>query len=140
MMEFPSNLKTPLVIFSVIIFTSFFINGCSIIEKKDPEQELKNKAGRINDLIIYKRYDDLFAVMSESFKLKLSQQLFNSVDSTIKSMLGRYVKPIDTTISVINGVALLTVRNQYQQGITTTSVQFDDEGKILHLYTVPTRN
>ena len=52
----------------------------------------------------------------------------------MQSSLGSYIKPIDTTKSVINGVATYFVRNQRQYGQSVTTITFDDEGKIYNLF------
>ncbi|WP_152270611.1 DUF3887 domain-containing protein [Agriterribacter humi] len=106
----------------------------------DLKAALKHKAGKANELVNLDRYEEIRAMMSESLKQKITQQLFDNVDSTTKAMIGEFVHPIDTSETTVNGVVIWSVRNQYLHGIRTTTFQFDESGLLVHMFSIPAKN
>lgn len=96
---------------------------------------LKEKAGKVNDMVVFKRYNDLFELMSDGLKPLLTKDLFNSVSDSNAKYLGDFVKPIDTTYSTAFGNDNFFIKNQYQKGTNINQIIFDKQGKIFGLYT-----
>lgn len=95
---------------------------------------LKQKAGSINDMIVYKRYDDISPLMTEATRLMITKELMNSVVDTVGFKVGRFVKAIDTSYSQVSGTDMFFVKNQYERGINVNQIIFDKDGKIFGLF------
>jgi hypothetical protein len=94
---------------------------------------LKNLAGKVDDIVMFENYNDLFSMLSEGLKPTLTRELFKSVNDSMKTVLGDFIKPIDTTKSSVNGLDVYYVKNQHQKGQSLISVAFDNNRKIVHL-------
>ena len=96
---------------------------------------LKDKAGKANDMIVYRRYDDLSAMMADVIKPVITKDIFNSVADSTSLTLGSFLKPIDTTHTHVFGNDNFFIKNQYQRGTTINQFIFDDNGYIFIMYT-----
>jgi hypothetical protein len=96
---------------------------------------LQAKAGKVNDMIVYGRYNDLEEMMSDGLKPVITRTVFNQVLDSISHNLGDFVKPIDTIYSSKNGNDSYFVKNQYQKGVNINQIIFDDNGKIYGIFT-----
>ena len=114
--------------------------GCNSSQKTDTigthtnYSVLKVKAGKINDMVVYGRYSDLFETMSDGLKPLITKDIFNAVADSNSKYLGSFVKPIDTTYSTAFGNDNFFVKNQYQRGINVNQIIFDKQGKLFGLY------
>ena len=95
---------------------------------------LKVKAGKANDMIVYGRYNDLSEMMSDGLKPVITKEVFKEVGDTISLTLGNFLKPIDTTYNLTFGNDIFFIKNQYQKGININQIIFDNNGKILSIY------
>ena len=126
----------------IIAFFSIDKSGCNPGQKQIETSGtqidyalLKAKAGKVNDMVVFKRYNDLFELMSDGLKPLLTKDLFNSVSDSNAKYLGDFVKPIDTTYSTAFGNDNFFIKNQYQKGTNINQIIFDKQGKIFGLYT-----
>jgi hypothetical protein len=95
---------------------------------------LKVKAGKINDIIVYGRYDDLLPLMSDELKLTVSKQVFESAEDSIHKNFSNFIKPIDTNYSSAYGNFNFTIKNQYEKGTNINSIIFDKQGNLIGFY------
>lgn len=109
--------------------------------KPDPDpvpvinvKNLKIKGGEVNDMIVFRRYNDLSEMMVAGLRPIITQEKFNSVADSIEIEIGRFIKPIDTSYSNISGSDIVFVKNQYERGVTVNQIIFDGQGKIFGLY------
>ena len=96
---------------------------------------LKVKAGKINDMVVYGRYNDLFESMSDGLKPLITKDMFNAVADSNSIYLGSFIKPIDTTYSSAFGNDIFFIKNQYQRGVNVNQIIFDKQGNLFGLYT-----
>lgn len=101
--------------------------------------ELRIKAGKINDDVVYGRYNDFLPIMSEGLKPIVTQNVFNNAKIAIVDSVGHFIKALDTTHSVISGNYIFYVKNQHDKGISVNHIAFDQEGKVIGLYSIPYR-
>ena len=124
----------------VIAFLSLYKPSISSIDSKSSSQKkislLKDKAGKANYMIVYRRHTDLSEMMSDGLKPVITREVFNAVADTISLTLGNFLKPIDTTYSRANGNDIFFIKNQYQKGTNINQIIFDDNGKIFGLYAI----
>lgn len=128
-------------VFGSIIIAIFSRNelGCHSGQKTDTTTRihytlLKVKAGKINDMVVYGRYNDLFESMSDGLKPLITKDMFNAVADSNSKYLGSFIKPIDTTYSAAFGNDNFFVKNQYQRGINVNQIIFDKQGNLFGLY------
>ena len=96
---------------------------------------LKIKAGRVNDNVVYDRYQDLYPLLAEGIKPYITETIFDIETDSIKSVLGRFIKPIDTIHSKAFGNDNFFINNQYQRGINIITISFDQNEKVIGLTT-----
>ena len=106
---------------------------CSPEPKPFKTSNLKNKAGKVNDMVMFENYNDLYTQFSEYTRQTITRELFNSVNDSMKVVLGNFIKPIDTTQNNINGMDFYYVKNQHQKGQSLVTIAFDNKGNIIHL-------
>jgi hypothetical protein len=97
--------------------------------------ELRAIAGKVNDHVVYNRYQELFPMFAEGLKPIITQHLFNSERDSLKLVLGNFIKPIDTVYSKINSNDIFFIKNQYEKGTYLVSVGFDQADKVIALFT-----
>ena len=85
-------------------------------------------------MIVYRRYNDLSAMMADGLKPVITKDIFNSVADSISFTLGSFLKPIDTTHNHAFGNDNFFIKNQYQKGTTINQIIFDDNGYIFGMY------
>ncbi len=112
--------------------------------KKGKEEKriiaLKLKAGKINDHVVYSRYDDLYPMLAIGFKPYVTRKIFNVERDSIKNDLGEFIKPIDTAYSKAFGNDNFFINNQYQRGSNIVTITFDQDGMVLGLITKHVQN
>jgi hypothetical protein len=121
-----------------IIIAFFATNKCSPDSSPDPIiriSQLKNKAGKANEMIVYRRYNDLSEIMADGLKTVITKEIFNKVADTISLTLGDFLKPIDTTYTKTFGNDNIFIKNQYQKGTNINQIIFDSNGKIFGIFT-----
>jgi hypothetical protein len=99
--------------------------------------QLKIIAGKINEDIVFRHYDEVRANMVEGLKPMISKEIFEANLDTVSITLGNYIKPLDTSYSKINNTDVLYIRNQYQRGIHLVQIIFDNQEKIFGLFSTP---
>jgi len=110
---------------------------CNTKEEPTPKVTVsnsKNKAGKVNEIVVYGNFNDLLPLLSEGLKPFLTREQFNTVNDSMKIVLGNYIKPIDTTQNTMGGVTYYFVKNQHQFGQSLTTIAFDDQSNIVHLF------
>lgn len=96
---------------------------------------LREKSGKVNDMVVYNRYDDLSKIMIDGLKPIVTREKFNSITDSFKRSLGEFVKPIDTTFSPAYNNYNFTIKNQYQRGVNMNLFIFDGDGNLIGFYT-----
>ena len=97
-------------------------------------ENLKLRAGRINEDIVFRHYDDVRINMVEGIKPVITREVLKSNMDSVNFKIGNYIKTLDTSYSKINNVDVFFIRNQFQQGIHLVQVIFDNQGKIFGLF------
>ena len=120
------------IIIAIITTNHFSCNRES--DNKSKVNNLRSLAGKINDLVIYDDYNEIYPMFSAGLKPKLTKNVWEAANDTMQKLLGNYIKPIDTSEMVFLGVTTYYIRNQRQFGQSITSVTFDDQGKIFGIY------
>lgn len=95
---------------------------------------LRNQAGKLNDHIIFRRYDDLIINMVEGLKPFITRDIFKTDRDSVTHVLGNYIKTIDTSYSRMNNTDVFFLKNQYEKGINLVQIVFDSQGKIFGLF------
>jgi hypothetical protein len=106
-------------------------------EKESPgtvSKSLHNKAGKINEIAVYNNYNELYPHLSEMMQVNLTKEIFHAANDSMRYHLGNYIKPIDTTQNIMNGSTFYYIKNQYQNGLGITTLQFDNNDKLIFLY------
>jgi hypothetical protein len=140
-----SSTKTAITIAAIpvvgTIIVAVIVNWHSIFPPPIPvpvsvsQAELKIKGGKINDDVAFGRYDDLSPMMTEFTRTLITREVFNEANRIQDSIVGAFVKPIDTVYSKAEGDDHISVRNQHQNGIRVVEIAFDNDGNIIHLFT-----
>ena len=97
-------------------------------------KELRYKAGRINDMIIFGKYDDVSMLMIPATKVIITRETFKSIVDSTNIILGDFIKPIDTTYVKDVPFNYFEIKNQYRRGISINNIIFDRAGEIYGLY------
>jgi hypothetical protein len=121
-----------------IIIAFFATNKFSCDSDHSDEKrisQLKAKAGKANEMIVYRRYNDLSEIMADGLKPIITKEVFNKVADTISLTLGDFLKPIDTTYTKTFGNDNFFIKNQYQKGTNINQIIFDSNGKIFGIFT-----
>ena len=96
--------------------------------------QIKLSAGKINEDLVFKHYDDVRINMVEGLKPFISREVFETNIDSIRINLGNFLKTLDTNYSKINGTDVVFIRNQYERGIHLVQIIFDGQGKIFGLF------
>jgi hypothetical protein len=107
-------------------------SDASIVQRP---RQLRAIAGKVNDNVVYNRYQDLVPMFAEGLKPVITQRLFNVERDSSKLVLGNFIKPIDTVYSRINSNDVFFIKNQYEKGTYLVSVGFDQADKVIALFT-----
>ena len=94
---------------------------------------LRNKAGKVNDMVMFGNYNELYPIFSEYTKQTITRQLFNSVNDSMKIVLGSFIKAVDTTQNIVNGIDYYYVKNQHQNAQSLVTMAFDNNENLVTL-------
>ena len=95
---------------------------------------LISKAGKINDIIVYDRFDDLYPSLTPQLRSRITKPIFEHVQDSIRNQVGDFVKVLDTSDNNLSGVFYVYIKNQYQKGTTTNAILFDHDGKLFGIF------
>lgn len=124
------------VIGSIVI--AMFVNSNFRCNPK-PDQplvktsNLRNKAGKINDMVMFGNYNELYSIFTEFTKQRITRQLFNSVNDSMNIVLGSFIKAVDTTQNKVNGIDYYYVKNQHQNAQSLVTMEFDNNENLVTL-------
>jgi Protein of unknown function (DUF3887) len=98
---------------------------------------LKAAAGKINQYIISREYDEVRSRMNEGLKPLIPRQLFMDNMDSVENLLGQYTRTLDTSHSMVNNTNIVVVKNKFQGGVHLVQIIFDNNGNIYGLFSNP---
>jgi hypothetical protein len=124
------------IIVAVIATNPFnWLSGLKHAQAAKPTvSNYRNEAGKINEIVQYGNYLELYPLLSEIAKPDITKDKFTAGSMSMHNIIGDYIKPVDTTQAIISGVTYYSVKSRHKNGQSLMTVAFDDQAKIIYLY------
>ncbi|WP_193311809.1 toll/interleukin-1 receptor domain-containing protein [Agriterribacter humi] len=136
----PTGISKPIVVAGVILLAllvggiAYYIKGKNTPPKNISNKALKIKAGQVNQMIIFNRYDDILPIMNPITKATLTRQVFQAGVDTVNHRYNNFQRPIDTIFVKDLPFDYYQIRNQYQNGVNTNKIIFDQEKRVYGIF------